>query len=209
MGSGFGARSRAHVHNGRADGLERHRARPPRHTVSASTRAPSSDRRPSFLVVVPRPQPPCPRHGTPAPRCRDRTRAARIAAADRHDGLGVSPGIAAEDAGAEDPCRAHPATMLCRDLRTLCHPLACEKERRGRGSMGEGKGDILRADLLQHYQPSWYARGSWPVRQPAGGCERPVGQPSSWELLARHAGKVHPGTGGHVESSAGGGKVVL
>ena len=49
---------------------------------------------------------------------RDRTRAARIAAADRHDGLGVSPGIAAEDAGAEDPCRAHPATMLCRDLRT-------------------------------------------------------------------------------------------
>ena len=74
--------------------------------------------------------------------------------------------------------------------------------------MGEGKGDILRADLLQHYQPSRYARGSWPVLQPAGGCEGPVGQPSSWESLARHAGKVLPGTGGHVESSAGGGKVI-
>ena len=49
---------------------------------------------------------------------RDRTRAARIAAADRHDGLGVGPGIASEDAGAEGPCRAHPATMLCRDLQT-------------------------------------------------------------------------------------------
>ena len=44
--------------------------------------------------------------------------AVRIAAADRRDRLGVSPGIAAEDAGAEGPCRAHPATMLCRDLRT-------------------------------------------------------------------------------------------
>ena len=67
---------------------------------------------------------------------------------------------------------------------------AHEKEIRSRGSMGEGKGDILRADLLQHYQPSRHARGSWPVLQPAGGCERPVGQPSSWESLAQHAGKV-------------------